>query len=224
MLRIKLHAARRSAEAARFLPGRVRLDCTFPPVFLNCGQRPNQLLQPLRKLAEGRAVVCVHHMRKSDGGDGTASRGSGALAGFVDVIVELRRASKSTDPHGVRRELKALGRMQGIPAEWLVELDPTTNEYRAVSAESATGAGAEAKREREDGRKDDLRLAIRRVLPANREQALTREEIWERLPEAVRVNRPRFHSVLEAEVPTLWLKEGGGRQAGSYRYWLASAS
>ena len=114
--------------------------------------------------------------------------------------------------------------MQGIPAEWLVELDPTTNEYRAVSAESATGAGAEAKREREDGRKDDLRLAIRRLLPANREQALTREEIWERLPEAVKVNRPRFHSVLEAEVPTLWLKEGGGRQAGSYRYWLASAS
>ena len=115
-------------------------------------------LQALRKLAEGRAVVCVHHMRKSDGGDGTASRGTGALAGFVDVIVELRRASKSTDPNGVRRELKALGRMQGIPAEWLVELDPATNEYRAVSAEQANGA--EAKREKEDGRKDDLRHAI----------------------------------------------------------------
>ena len=58
---------------------------------------------------------------------------------------------------------------------------------------------------------------------AERDKALTREEIWERLPEAVRVNEVRFKSVMEAGVPKDWLKEGGGRQAGSYRYWLASA-
>ena len=158
-------------------------------------------------------------MRKSDGGDGTASRGSGALAGFVDVILELRRAPKSTDPHGIRRELKAYGRMQGIPPEWLIELDPDSNTYRVVSADQAHGAGAEAKREKEEGRKDDLRHAILGVLPANREQAMTRDEIWEKLPDAVRVNQARCWSVLEAEVPNLWMKEGGGRKAGAYRYW-----
>ena len=57
--------------------------------------------------------------------------------------------------------------MQGIPAEWLVELDPATNEYRAVNAEQPNAAGGEAKREREDGRKDDLRQAIR-VVPLTR--------------------------------------------------------
>ncbi len=90
-----------------------------------------------------------------------------------------------------------------------------------MSSEQATGAGAEAKREHEDGRKDDLRLAIRRLLPANREQALTREEIWERLPEAVRVNRVRFYSVLEAGNRTDWLKEGGDEKGRAYRYWIA---
>jgi len=95
--------------------------------------------------------------------------------------------------------------MQGIPPEWLVELDPESNQYRAVGADQVHGAGAEAKREKVEGRKDDLRHAILGVLPANREQAMTRDEIWEKLPDAVRVNRPRFHSVLEAEVPRLWL-------------------
>ena len=79
-----------------------------------------------------------------------------------------------------------------------MELDPATNEYRVVSAERATGS--DAKREREYGRKDDLRHAIRGVLPRDREKALTREEIWERLPEGVRVNEVRFKSEMEAGV------------------------
>ena len=109
--------------------------------------------------------------------------------------------------------------MQGIPSEGLVELDPATNEYRVVSSEQANGT--EAKREREDGRKDDLRLAIRGLLHANWEQALTRKEIWERLPEAVRLNEVRFKSVMEAGVPRDWLKEGGGGKSNPYRYWFA---
>jgi len=77
---------------------------------------------------------------------------------------------------------------------------------------------AEAKREKEEGRKDDLRHAILGVLPAKREQAMTRDEIWEKLTEAVRVNRPRFHSVLEAEVPRFWLE--GGRKWTKPRFAL----
>lgn len=40
------------------------------------------------------------------------------------------------------------------------------------------------KREKEEGRKDDLRRAILAALPAQREQAPTRDEIWAKLPDA----------------------------------------
>ncbi|MCS7256456.1 MAG: AAA family ATPase [Thermomicrobium sp.] len=49
-------------------------------------------LLPLQAIANaGAAVLIVRHPRKSDGSQGTAGRGSGAIAGFVDVIIEMRR-------------------------------------------------------------------------------------------------------------------------------------
>ena len=42
-LRIRLHAASRRACAARFLPRRVRLDFTLPPVLCQLGHKPSQL-------------------------------------------------------------------------------------------------------------------------------------------------------------------------------------
>ena len=81
------------------------------------------------------------------------------------------------------------------------------------------GERGRAKREKEDGRKDDLRRAILAALPATREAALTRDEIWEKLPEAVKVNHVRFKSVMEAGVPVDWLKQGDGVKGRGYRYW-----
>jgi hypothetical protein len=47
-------------------------------------------LQPLRQLtAAGVAVLLLHHPRKGACADGQAARGSGALAAFVDVLVEM---------------------------------------------------------------------------------------------------------------------------------------
>jgi DNA-binding transcriptional ArsR family regulator len=49
-------------------------------------------LLPLQGVASaGCAVLLVRHPRKSDGGQATAGRGSGAIAGFVDIIIEMRR-------------------------------------------------------------------------------------------------------------------------------------
>ncbi len=46
-------------------------------------------LVPLHAITEaGAAVVIVHHPRKSDGAQGTAARGSGAISGFVDIIAD----------------------------------------------------------------------------------------------------------------------------------------
>ena len=127
--------------------------------------------------------------------------------------MELRRAAKSTDPHGRRRVLKGYGRMAGIPDEWLVELTEDGSGYRHIDADAA----ATGTRERqEDGRKEELREAILGVLPADGD-GMTREEIWERLPPAVRKNEVRFKSVMEAECGKLWRKEGKGGRNG-YRY------
>lgn len=79
-------------------------------------------LAPLHKLTAGRAVLLVHHLRKSDGAEGTGSRGSGAIAGFVDVMAELRRQKPTVDPGQRRRVLTGYGRYDGIPDEWVVEL------------------------------------------------------------------------------------------------------
>ncbi|MCU0706370.1 MAG: AAA family ATPase [Fimbriiglobus sp.] len=174
-------------------------------------------LQPLRKLAEGRAVCVVHHLRKSDGQEGTGTRGSGALVGFVDVAMELRRAAKSTDPNGRRRVLKGYGRMSGIPDEWLIELAEDGSGYTHIDADAA--AATEARERAEEERKETLRGAITGVLARVAPKSLTREELWDELPPDMRKNEKRFRTVLEEGAGTLWQRDGKGRNGGAFRYW-----
>ena len=164
-------------------------------------------LQPLRRLSDGRAVLCVHHLRKSDGAEGTGSRGSGALAGFVDIIAELRRAKNTIDIQGTKRVLAALGRLSGIPSEWVIELDEEAERYHFVgeSGNKAELNGLE------------LRHAIAKVLPCS-PPGMTRKEIWDALPEECQVNEVRFRSILEAEAGYLWRKEKHGGQGGGFNY------
>ncbi len=104
----------------------------------NSGQVDEAML-PLWNIAkEGAAVLVIHHSRKSGGGEFTSVRGSSALAGFTEIIMEFRRNS---DERGDRkRVLKGVGRLPGIPDENLIELrpegytslgDPTDPEVRA---------------------------------------------------------------------------------------------
>src|SRR5438309_2264725 len=47
-------------------------------------------LSPLRRLTDaGLAVELLHHPRKEGSADGRWARGSGALLGFVDVLIEM---------------------------------------------------------------------------------------------------------------------------------------
>jgi KaiC/GvpD/RAD55 family RecA-like ATPase len=77
-------------------------------------------LTPLNALtAAGCAVLLLMHPSKSDQTEGRATRGSGALGGFVDVIVEMRRF----DPEhhaDTRRVLRAFSRFEETPAEVVV--------------------------------------------------------------------------------------------------------
>jgi hypothetical protein len=75
----------------------------------NDASKVKRALVPLFKLTEddGVALMLVHHFRKSGGNEGTAARGSGALAGYVDVLMELRRHE---DGMPNQRKIKTSGR------------------------------------------------------------------------------------------------------------------
>ncbi len=167
-------------------------------------------LSPLHRLCRGRSVLLVHHIRKSDGREGTAARGSGALGAFVDLMLELRRVKTAGGPR-THRLLTGYGRYDAIPAEWPVELvpgDPPGYAYRPPQPEAEADAP------------DPLRAAILAVLPTT-EPGMTRSEIWAALPVDLRRNEKRFESVLESAVPRLWQKGRKAGQGGGFLYWLA---
>ena len=83
---------------------------TFWPVDdENDAAKVKRALVPLYKLTDdnGVALMLVHHFKKDGGNEGTASRGSGALAGHVDNIIEFRR---SDDGFPYQRKIKTMGR------------------------------------------------------------------------------------------------------------------
>lgn len=83
---------------------------TFWPVENeNDASMVKRALVPLFKLTEdnGVALVLVHHFKKGGGDQGQASRGSTALVGHVDNIIEFRRNDDGTPS---QRRLKTMGR------------------------------------------------------------------------------------------------------------------
>ena len=65
---------------ARFFPGRTENDSSAM----------TDTLAPLATLAEaGLSVLVLHHPRRKESALGQAARGSGALHGFVDVMLEM---------------------------------------------------------------------------------------------------------------------------------------
>ncbi len=77
---------------------------------------------------------------------------------------------------------------------------------------------AKANDEREEERICELRTAIQLIL--GRESDLTADEIWERLPDDIRVNKVRFQAILPGENGKLWVRKGKGGKGGPYVYAL----
>jgi hypothetical protein len=80
-------------------------------------------LTPMNVLTEaGAGVLLTTHPAKTDAGEGRTTRGSGAIGGFVDVIVEMRRF----DPErreDTRRVLTAYSRFDDTPGEVVLAFD-----------------------------------------------------------------------------------------------------
>lgn len=79
-------------------------------------------LVPLYNFTENNiAVLLIHHFRKGGGDQAQASRGSGALPGFVDNIIEFTRNDNGTFS---QRILRTYGRFDEVIPSVLIELTP----------------------------------------------------------------------------------------------------
>lgn len=84
----------------------------------NAAGAVNEALEPLQyAAAAGLAVLLVSHQRKSVGEFGEAVRGSNALTGGVDVVVELERPARSLQLGSQARVLRAVSRFDSTPEE-----------------------------------------------------------------------------------------------------------
>ncbi len=161
-------------------------------------------LMPLHRITEAAALLLVHHNRKGDGKEATAARGSGALAAFVDTIIELRRYD-ANNLKDRRRVLTGYGRYDETPAEAVVELAPDGHYV--------------AQGERSDVSRRDIVSTLFGVLPG-RPPGLTAKEVEDDWPERT---APRHKSLLDAlnhgAETGVWARDGEGVRGDPYRFW-----
>ena len=165
-------------------------------------------LTPFFQLTEaGLAVVLFHHFGKSDGTEGRAARGSTAIGGAVDVMLELRRY-KSDDLDDRRRVLSGLGRFDEIPSEVVLVLAEDGSGYTATGDKKAEAAA-------------ELRTAILDALPTDPTKGATAEDVHNDLPEGLRPRRGDVAKALQAGASTgAWHGTGTGKRNDPRRFWI----
>jgi hypothetical protein len=165
-------------------------------------------LMPLHQLTgpHNCALMLVHHVGKSDSSEGKASRGSGALPSFADIILELRRYDKDARQDR-RRVITGYGRWDEVPSELVIEL-------------MADGQGYVARGDREHVASHEMRDTIRGVLP-NEPPGLTWEQVREKWPEDPAPGKGRLLSELNrwSEAGGAWSRMGDGKKGSPYTYW-----
>ncbi|MEQ9097338.1 MAG: AAA family ATPase [Phycisphaerales bacterium] len=152
-------------------------------------------LAPLRNINNaGAAVLLIHHPRKGEGDQAQASRGSGALPGFVDAIVELRRFNPQ-DPADTRRKLTAYGRYPEVPPEMVLDLTPQG--YRMLGQPGTL-------------RSEGMQQIIEGLLPGE-PPGMTVEGVLEAWPEASRPSEIHLRRLLaKGTDDERWERHGKG--------------
>jgi hypothetical protein len=88
-----------------------------------------EALTPLQRLTNrGLSVLVMHHPSKDDPPIGQAARGSGALSGYVDILMEMRFCPNAPDDDR-RRRLYAFSRFDDTPRQRLIELTADGTDY-----------------------------------------------------------------------------------------------
>jgi hypothetical protein len=149
--------------------------------------------------ADGLAVIVLRHERKAGGDVGDSGRGSTAFGGATDIILAIRRSEAGPN---VRR-IYALSRFDETPDILSIEL--TESGYISLGTESAV-----VLRETEG--------KLRRLLPAAAEQALSMEQLGQKIG----ASRQTIQRGLDALVAAgQAAHSGSGRKGDPYRWWAS---
>jgi hypothetical protein len=165
-------------------------------------------LAPLRRLTDaGFAVLLPHHPAKGNPNPGQAARGSGALLAYVDIHLELRLADPM-NPADRRRLLFAYGRSDETPPLVHFELNADGKDYTVLPDQP----GGDFPRHwpvllgvLEDAADKLTRLQILGEWPADFPRP-SLASLWRWLDTAC--------------ARKLVAREGSGRAADPFRYWL----
>jgi hypothetical protein len=182
---------------AHFLPGNIE----------NTASRLLECLVPLHELAQrGMCVLLNHHPRKGRTLAGQASRGSGALPSFADIVIEMSWFSRPEDADR-RRRLRAYSRLAETPRHLVIELSADGRDYaRAMVTEADLECWPELEQLLARGLRKMTRQEIRDVWPAGRRKP-DPATLWRWLEQGV--------------AQGLLHREGSGKSNEPYRYWLA---
>lgn len=169
-----------------------------------------RVLRPLDRLTEaGMAVLLVHHPRKGSVLAGQAARGSGALTGYVDIVVEMDLYSRHVRSDR-RRRLSSWSRHSETPTDLVIELNAEGNDYAVC-----------------DDVDEELmcNLAIVSRLINERGEQMTRADLQARWPERPRPSKATFWRHLEAGVVMGKLdRHGAGHWQDPFRYTLPGSN
>lgn len=175
----------------------------------NDAAKMNKALRPLDEITEaGAAVLLIHHTRKGKAAQVQGSRGSSALTGFVDVVVQMER-HKPSQAEGCCRVLKALSRFDETPPETVIEL--RDGHYVALGDKVAAS-------------RYELVTVIQEVLP-NSPPGLLIDDILDKWPSngIPKPGKSRLRTVLnDGFTQGKWQREGKGRKGSPYRFYLGS--
>ncbi len=164
-------------------------------------------LTPLEQLTrEGLSVLVLHHPSKGRIRAGQAARGSGALSGYADILVEMGGAARAASDDR-RRRLRAYSRYEETPRRLAMELNAEGTEYRAVEPDALTlpAAGREAL------------IALLESAPTK----LTLTGIQGLCPDGPTPDEATLRRWLDRAVAEgVVCRDGNGRKRDPFRYWL----
>ncbi len=170
----------------------------------------DEALMPLYQLTNACpcGIALVHHLRKSGGQEGTASRGSGALSAFVDIIAELWRYDPAREEDR-RRVLRGYSRWDDTPRELVIELNAEGTAYDAFGNRTEVG-------------RRELAAMIRAVIPSE-PPGWTADQIREEWPAEPKPHNQRLRDELaHGSGKGEWRREGEGKKGSPFTYWVPS--